>query len=59
MLSALTRSLEKKSVPAKDKFAVKIIRAVSSTEFCQYKFDERDIRERLGAGYGHTFIILP
>jgi len=30
-------------MPAKDKFAVKITRAVSSIEFCQEIFDEREI----------------
>jgi hypothetical protein len=31
--------------------------AVSSIEFCQCKFDERDIRERLGGGSGHRVMI--
>jgi hypothetical protein len=36
--------------PHLEQFAAKTSLAVSSIEFCQYSFDERDIREGLGAG---------
>jgi MoaD family protein len=36
-----------KSTPARDKFAAKTNLAVSSTKFCQCKFDEGNVRERL------------
>jgi hypothetical protein len=35
----------------------KIILAVSSIEFCQEIFDERDIREALSGGSGHVAMI--
>jgi hypothetical protein len=36
-----------------------MILAVSSMEFCQEIFDERDIREALGGGCGHGAMIPP
>jgi hypothetical protein len=38
-------------------FLARIILAVSSIEFCQALFDERDIREGLGSGCGHGVMI--
>jgi hypothetical protein len=45
------------NIPAKDKFAVKTSLVVSSTEFCQCKFDEGDIREALSSSSGHGVMI--
>src|SRR5687767_4173328 len=42
------------SIPARDKFAVKTSRAVSSIEFLCLIYCEHDVRERLGGGGGHT-----
>ena len=33
--------------------------AVASTGFCRCKFDERNIREGLGGGGGHSVMITP
>ena len=40
-------------------FASKTNLAVSSTEFCQALFDERDVRESLSGGCGHGVMIPP
>jgi hypothetical protein len=45
------------NMPAGDRLAVKTNLAVSSIEFCQAIFDERDIREALGGCCGHIVII--
>jgi hypothetical protein len=48
-----------KSTSARDKFAPKINLAVSSTEFCQCKFDKGKIGIRLSGGGGHGGMIPP
>ena len=49
-------SPEQKDV-SKHNFAFKTNLAVSSTEFCQAIFDERDIRRGLGCGSGHGMMM--
>jgi hypothetical protein len=49
--------LGEKSTAARDKFSVNTNLAVSSTEFCQCLFDERNIREGLSGGCGHKGMI--
>ena len=43
--------------PSAKVFWSRITLAVSSTEFCQCKFDEGDIREGLGGGCGYAAMI--
>lgn len=45
------------NTPARDKFASRTNLAVSSIEFCQSIFDERDVREGLDSSCGHTEMI--
>ena len=47
----------RENTSARDKIAAKITTVVSSTEFCQEIFDERDVRECLGGRGGHRAII--
>jgi len=48
-----------KNMMARDNSGLKTNLAITSTEFCQCKFDERDIGRGLGSGCGHRARIPP